>query len=398
MRRRTGIVFVTALAVTACSGGGDTAAPTSEPATVPTTEPGPFTTTAATAAPTTVRVFEDGPLADVCGDTIVLQAADFPDVGAGPLYALLGASPTVDVERQTASAPVSRADGSVEATTLEIRSGGPAVGFRSPVTLMAEDDTIHLALTSTAMAVRDRELLATTAVAATTDRSADALIVDPATHPDIDDVATLGTSGVEVRHVTDAPVISYLESIGALAGPQLVAGSDGLPASFVEAGGAVAQQGDLTVGPALLPSLPQWARPVTALPASTAGWRSLDDVLVVDATEQRLPDDCIGRFVRIVQEWIPAYTAAPTATNAVMSSVRSQFDPLTRLTPELFDAGTRLAIDGGVFDREREAASGAIETDGLDAFLVELADALGVDPVSADDLVDPTYLDPSVTR
>jgi len=393
-------MIVAALCVAACTGGSGPSAGTPE-STGPTsssTADTPAVTAASTVAPTTIPGFDDGPLADVCDDTIVVQAADFPDVGAGPVYALLGASPTIDAELQTASAPVMRADGTVESTTLEIRSGGPAVGFRSPVAVMAQDDTIHLALTSTAVAVRDRDVLVTTAVAALTDRSGDALLVDPATYPEIRDVTALGESGVEVRHVTDAPVIAYLASIGALADEQLVSGSDGLPAAFVEADGAVAQQGDLTVGPVLLPSLPQWARPVAALAASEAGWRSLDDALLVDAASDRLSDECLGRFVRIVQESISAYIADPSATNAVMSTIGSQFNPLTRLTPELFDAGTQSAIDAGVFDAERDVPSGAIDTDGLDAFLAELAAALDVEPVTADELVDPRYIDPTVTR
>ena len=361
----------------------------------------PFTTSTVDpeeVPPTTTPVFADGPLGEVCGDMIVVQASNFPDVGSGPLYAMLGDTPMVDRDRQAVSAPLVRADGTLEDVTLEIRSGGPAVGFRSSVAVMAEDDSIDLALTPMAVAVRDRALLATHAVMSLTDRSRDAVIIDPATYPDVTDLEALGAQSIEIRHITDTPVISFLAATGVVTPDQLVSGSDGLPASFVEAGGAVTQQGDLTIEPALLPALQQWGRPVTALPASASGWASLDDVLVVDSQTERVSDECLGRFVRVVQQSIGAYVADPTATNVLMSDVRSQFNPLARLTPALLDAGTRLAIDAGVFDSARPDAPGTINTDGLDAFLVDLASALAVEPVAAAELIDPRFLDRTVSR
>lgn len=394
------LVSVTALVGAACAGGSDETEPV-RPAEVTTTTDEPFTTGTPSSdapAPTTVPTFTDGPLIDVCGDTIVVQASDFPLVGNGPLYALLGVAPTIDLDRQTVSAPLTRADGTVEDVTLEIRSGGPAVGFRSAVDLMAVDDSIDMALASTADAVRDRTTLATTAVMSLTDRSSDAVIIDPVTYPSVTDLATLGAQDIEVRHVTDAPVIQFLTETGVLSADQLTPGSDELPASFVEAEGTLAQQGDVTVEPALLPVLPQWGRPVIALAASESGWASLDDMLVVDAEAERLSDECLGRLVPVVQRAIIDYLDDPTPTNALMSEVRAQFNPLERLTAELLNAGTRLAVEAGVFDLDRPDAPGTIETGRLAVFLGELASATGAVPVAVDDLVDDRFIDTTISR
>ena len=397
-RRLGGVVAIAVVFGASCSGGSDVESVDTASVTTPapTTTDAPFT--ADQAPPSTNPGFVDGPLAEVCDDTIVVQTANFPDVGSGPLYALLGDSPSVDLDREAVRAPLTRPDGTVEAVTLEIRSGGPAVEFRSPISLMADDDTIQLALASTAAALRDRSVLETQAVMSFTDRSRDAIVVDPETYPDVTDVASLGEQDIEIRHVTDAPVITFLASTGAVSTDQLVSGSDGLPASFVGAGGGIAQQGDLTVEPALLPSLPQWGRPVLALPASASGWLSLDDMLVVEADAARVSDVCLGRLVRVLQQSVAAYVADPVATNVVMSDVRSQFNPLARLTPALFDDGTRLAIDGGVFDVSRTDAPGTIDVNGLDDFLGELAAVLEVDPITADELIDDRFLDDEIAR
>ncbi|MEP6298098.1 MAG: hypothetical protein ABJ382_12295 [Ilumatobacter sp.] len=409
MGRRRARVVVAAIALAvgtaACAGGSDAVPPPSDSGPATTPVPVPVATDAFSVTseppvtdPPAAASFADGPLADVCGDSVVIQASDFPEVGLGPLYALLGPSPVVDPVRNAVSAPLVRADGVVEATTLEIRSGGPTVGFQSAVAVMADDDTIDLALDSLAVAARDRSILETHAVVPLTDRPSDAVIVAPGTHPDVTDYAALRTEGIEVRHITDAPVIRFLAATGVLSSEQLVGGSDGLPASFVEADGVVAQQGDLTIDPVLLASIPRWARPVVALPASDAGWRSLDDVLLADAVTERVSDECLGRLVRVIQQSITAYATDPEATNVVMSDVRGQFDPLEPLTPTLFDFATELAIEGAVFDLARTDAPGTVDTVGLDSFLVDLAAALEVGVVSVDDLVDDRFVDPTVSR
>lgn len=394
------------VSVAACSGAStpdpDSAGPTTTTGTdnrdAPVSSDAPVSTVPQTDPTTTFPAVEDGPLVDVCGESLVIQTSGRPSIGVGPLYALLGPSPAVDVDRQAVSGPLIRADGTVEDVDLELRSGGPGVGFRSPIAVMANDDTIDLAHASMAVAVRDRSTLSTSAVMSLTDRSHDAVIIDPATYPDISDIVAVGAQGIEVRHVTDSPVIRFLTATGALTSDQLVGGSDGGPASFVAAQGAIAQQGDLLIEPALLASLPQWGRPVTALPAADAGWLSLDDLLVADTESERLSDDCLGRLVPVVQSSIAAYVADPTPTNAVLGAIRNQFNPLDRLTPALLDDGTRLAVEAGVFDTSSNDVPGTIATDGLDAFLGELAAALDVEDVAVDELVDDRFVDPTVSR
>ena len=137
---------------------------------------------------------------------------------------------------------------------------------------------------------------------------------------------------------------------------------------------------------------------MTALPAADAGWESLDDLLLVRDDTGRLSDECLGRFTRVMQQSIAAYVGDPSAANVVMSDARMQFNPLSRLTPELMDAGTQLAIEAGVFDVDREDAPGTVPTDGLDDFVDDLATSLGVDAVASDELVDLSFLDPTIGR
>ncbi|MDA9292864.1 hypothetical protein N9Q18_00085 [bacterium] len=388
------VVVVAAVSAGACTGSDTQSIPTSTTPEVDTTEAMVSDTSSTTS--TTPRI-EDGPLGEVCPATVSIQTASLPDPAVGPLHLLLGPDQVVDVTTQRVAAPLVRVNGTVEDVVLEIRSGGPAVDFRSPLVLLAEDPGLLLAQVSTALAARDAADIASVGVVTLTDRSHDALIVDPANYPGVETVEAVRDAGIKVRHVTDEPFIAYLTATGALAAEQLVAGFDGEPAAFVQSDGAIVQQGDLLVEPALVPSLPQWGRPVTGIAAASAGWAAYDDTLAVRPGDIEDRQTCLGRLVPLIQRAIAAYGDDPGPTNVKMAELRSRFAPLARLTPELMDAGVVNGREAGVFGTETDATLGDFEMDRLEAFLPELATALGVDAVTADDLVTNEFIDPMIT-
>lgn len=385
-----------AVAATACSGSDTQSVPSPTTVEVDTSVVAVDTSTTSSTSTTTPRI-EDGPLGEVCPPTVAIQTASLPDPAVGPLHRLLGPDPIVDVTTQRVAAPLVRIDGTVEDVMLEIRSGGPAVGFRNPLVLLAEDPGLLLAQVSTAVAARDAADIASIGVVTLTDRSHDALIVDPTTHPGVETVEAVRDAGIEVRHVTEEPFIAYLAATGSLAAGQLVSGFDGEPAAFVQSGGAISQQGDLLIEPALLPALPQWGRPVTGIAAASAGWAVYDDALVARPADIDDHEVCLGRLVPVIQQAIAAYGADPGPTNMTMADLRSRFAPLARLTPELMDAGVADGREAGVFGDGTSAPLGDFETDRLEAFLPELATALGVDAVTVDDLVTNEFIDPMIT-
>ena len=392
------VAAVLALMTAGCSGSAD-----SESGTASSLAPGTAVTTPISAASersipsTTVSPgYVDGPLAEVCPSSLVVQTSGLPEATMGPLYALLGAAPVVDVEQQRTTAPLTRPDGTVEDVTLEVRSGGPAVSFRSPIAVMAEDPDVVMGLTSLSAAVDARSVLEATGVVTLTERSGAAVVFDPATYPDIETFDDIRAAAVEVHHVTDAPVVDYLRAVGALDEAQLVGGFDGEPAAFVAAQGAIAQVGDVTVDGALLPAVPQWARPVATLAAAEAGWEDFDELLMAASDDERLSDECLGRLVRVVQLAIDDYVADPAPTIELMANLRTQFNPLNRITAPVMTAGFELAIENGVFSRSADP-TGATHPATLDAFLNELTGALGVGALAPDDVVSDRFIDPTIT-
>lgn len=396
------ILCVAMVALVACTGSDADSEPppdvtTEVTVTTSTETTPPQSTTSTPATTTTLAPFEDGPLAEVCPERIVIQTAGLPGPDIGPLYQLVPGNWEVDAAAGTVAAPLVRPDGTAEDVILEIRSGGPAVGFLTPLTLLAADPTILLAQSSVAVALRDAETAPSVGVVTMTDRSRDVVIVDPATYPAVDSIEAVRDAGIEVRHVTDAPFINYLVGVGALDPAQLVGGFGSEPAAFVQSGGAIAQQGDELVEPVLIPSLPQWARPVRAIDAAGAGWDDHDDALVVRPDTVSDGRECLGRLVPIVQRAVAAYTDSPQATNALMATARSSFTPLSRLTAELMDAGVAGGIEAGIFGAGSSPTIGDFDVERLEPFLAELAEILMVEPIATEDLVSNEFVDPDVT-
>lgn len=388
-----------ALAIAAgCSGNGD-----DEPESEASGTPAPATTSTPTSAPSTVATttteapIEDGPLADVCPERVVIQTSMLPGPDVGPLYSLLQPEPEIDVAAATVSGALVRVDGTEEDVVLELRSGGPAVGFVSPLVLLDADPDILLAQTATSAALIHAATIPSMGVVSLTDRTRDVIIVDPATYPDVDSVDSVREAGIEVHHRTDDPFAAFLAGTGALDPDQLIAGFDGEPAAFVQSGGTIAQQGDALVDPVLIPSLPQWARPVLAIDPTSSGWADYDDALSVRPADVDAHADCLGRLVPVIQEATAAYAADPTEANSLMTFARAQFTPLPRLTVELMDAGVAEGVAAGVFGDGTDSTVGNFDIERLDPFVGELAEVLGVDSVSVDDLVTNEFIDPAVT-
>jgi len=378
------------IALAACSASDDSVSESelfgdaSSPSTVPT---GDLTSTEPEPIP-------DGPLAEVCPATVVIQTTGEPGVPLGPLYLLAG--PDAVVEEGAVSGPFTRADGTVDDITLVVRSGGPATGFQDAVSVAAADDTITFVHTSISAMLRRHSETAMVAVAVLTDRSHVAVLVDPVTYPGVAGLDDVAAAGIEIRHFTDAPAFEFLGSTGTLSPGQLVDGFDGGPATFVAAEGTIAQQGDLLVDPALFASLPQWSRPVTAISLGDAGWDDHDDVLAVPASALEDRSECLARVVPLVQQAIGSYADDPAATNVLLAQARTASDPLSRVTAELLDVGAEEAVALGVIGEGVDGTVGDVDADRLGPFLPELAAALGVDEVPIDELIDDSFIDPAV--
>jgi hypothetical protein len=173
-----------------------------------------------------------GPLASVCPATVVVQTSWFPEATHGSLYQLLGPGYVVDGKLKRVRGRLYD-DGRDTGLGLEIRAGGPAVGYQPVAALMRSDPSITLGQQATEEQVLGAaQRQATTAVISTLDRDPLFYGWDKKRHPDWNVITDIGQTSATVYSLR-SPDVDYLIGAGILRASQINYSYDGSPRWFM---------------------------------------------------------------------------------------------------------------------------------------------------------------------
>lgn len=269
-------------------------------------------------------------LSGVCPANIVIQTDWNPEAEHGHLYQLLGTDYTVNADQKSVSGPL-LASGKPTGVNVEIRSGGPAIGFQTVTSQMYSDTSITLGYVSTDEAIQLSDKFPTVAVFAPLDETPQMIMWDPATYPSVTDIKSLGTAlkanGGVVRYFGGAAYMEYLMSSGQLDKSVVDGSYDGTPANFVAAGGKDAQQGFGSAEPYLYQNeVKDWAKPVKYDYISNAGWDIYSSAVSVRAADLTTLTPCLTKLVPVLQQAEVDYFANPAATNKLILDLVTQFN------------------------------------------------------------------------
>ena len=218
---RLGIVVSAVLALTvACCGGGD--------------EGGSQSPAANASSDASVS------LAGTCPATIVVQTDWDPESEYGVYYHMLGPNPKVDTQHKRVTGPLV-VEGKDTGVQLEVRTGGPSIGFEPVSSQMYKDTSITLGQVSTDEAIRFSNKQATQAVVAPMEKSPFMIMWDPATYPQVNTIADIGKTDTKVLYFEGDTYMAYLTGTKVLKKSQVDGSYDGKPANFVAANGKIAQ-------------------------------------------------------------------------------------------------------------------------------------------------------------
>ncbi len=290
------LVAIATLVLAGC-GGGETAAPA-----------GP----AAAAAPA------GGPLdlAGVCPATVVMQQDWQPEAEHGAMYSVVGPDYTIDTDVKSVTGSLV-AQGVDTGVDVEVRPGGPNVGFQPVPALMYLDDTITFGAVNTDEAIVSAADQPTVAVASQMTISPQILMWDPESHPGLSTIADIAATGVPV--VTSGDVIpALLASQGLIQPAQSDTGYEGTPARFV-ADPTILQQGFATAEPYIYENeISQWAKPIGYQPLADYGYSIYPEPLAVRADKLAELTPCLEKLVPIMQQAQVDYLAEPGPTNTLI--------------------------------------------------------------------------------
>jgi hypothetical protein len=253
-----------------------------------------------------------------CPATVVIQTDWNPEAEHGAYYSMVGPDPVIDADKKTVSGPL-YSQGKPTGVNLEVRAGGPAIGFQGPVTQMYTDPTITLAFSATDGDIQVAAKTPVVAVVAPTEVNPQIVMWDPATYPKVKTIADLGKTRAVVRYFDGAGYMQYLTGSGQLKTGQIDGGYDGTPANFLAAGGKDAQQGFASAEPFIYQhDIKGWMKPVAFQLVADAGWSPYASELAVKKDSLEPLSGCLKKLVPIIQQATVDYFANPEKTNALI--------------------------------------------------------------------------------
>ena len=326
------------LTVTACGGGTPTAAP-----------PAPAAA---------------GPLAGVCPETVVVQTDWFPEAEYGAYFQMLGENPQFDSNAKKVTAPL--VDGAMPTGVhLEIRFGGPAIGYQQVSAQLYADKAITLGLVSTDEAIQNSAELATVAVAAPLETSPQMIMWDRAKHPDVRTIADLGNKGVPVLYYQTDTYMQYLLAAGLLRPEQVDGSYDGSPSRWVASGGDVAVAGFATSEPYIYKSeLGEGRSYDTELQLiADTGYPMYGQALSVRAADKDALAPCLAKLVPVVQRAQVAYATDPARANdVIVAAVQSDAGSVWSYSPGLAGFASAAMRDRKIVGNGPDATLGNFDT------------------------------------
>ena len=338
-----------------------------------------------------------------CPATISIQTDWNPEAEHGSLYEMLDPSTvTVDTDAKTVSGPL-MAGGEYTGVDLEVRAGGPAIGFQSVPAQMYTDDTITLGYVYSDEAVQNSVAQPTVGVFAPLDKTPTMIMWDPATYPDVETIEDLGKTDAFVRYFGGSAYMEYLIGSGLLKKEQTDGGYDGTPANFVAAGGKDAQQGYASAEPYIYENeVSAWMKPVKYQLINDAGWEIYP--VVVSARTEDMEDlkPCLAALVPVMQQADVDYYGDPSTANGLILDLVEQYDTGWVYSQGVADYSVETQKELGLVGNGSDEVVGNFDMDRLQKF-VDLAtpiyEGIGSAPtegLTADDIATNEFIDDSI--
>ncbi|MBB1032193.1 ABC transporter substrate-binding protein [Dietzia sp. SLG310A2-38A2] len=341
-------------------------------------------------------------LSESCPATVVVQTDWNPEAEHGHLYELLGPDPTIDAGAKSVSGPLF-ASGEYTGVDVEIRSGGPAIGFQQVTAQMYQDTDIMLGYVDSDQAVQNSLNNPTVGVFAPLDINPQMIMWDPETYPDVARIADLKDEGTRVLYFEGNAYMDYLTGEGSLDPEQVDGSYDGSPSNFVAAGGSVAQQGYASAEPFIYENeVAEWGKPVAYELLHDTGYPIYKSMMAVRSAELEDNSACLEMLVPVLQQAEVEYFSDPDRTNAVIVDAVEQFNTGWVYSAELADFAVEAMLDReivgngpdstvGNFDEERLA-----EIVGMVTGIYEAADVAIAEDVAPETIATNRFIDPAI--
>jgi len=279
-------------------------------------------------------------LASVCPKTIVWQTGWVPQAEHGPVYQMLGGSYSIDAAHKRVTGEL--IDGNVDTgVQLQVRAGGPAIGYQSVSATMYLDKSILIGGINTDESIQDSAGQPTVGIVTYDQLSPLMIMWDPKKHPTWQSISDIGKTNTKVLYFDGTTYMSYLTGSGVLKASQTDGGYDGTPAVFITQNKQPAVQGYATQDPYLYQhDIKQYLQPVKYQLVNALGYSIYPDEVSVRAADVTAKASCLKRLVPVIQRAAVAFHQQPKRTEDMIVKVSSLYNIGSPQSPGLVDYGT----------------------------------------------------------
>lgn len=342
-----------------------------------------------------------------CPATIVMQQDWQPEAEHGAMYALVGSDYTVDTEAKTVTGTLV-AQGVDTGVSIEVRPGGPNVGFQPVADLMYLDEGILVGAVTSDAAIRSAAAgRPVVAVTSQLTLSPQIYMWDPETYPGMTTIAEVAATGATI--VTSGEIIpSLLSAQGIVSMDQIDTSYEGTPQRFVT-DPSIMQQGFGTTEPFVYEhEVAQWMKPVAFQYLHELGHIAYPEPIAVRPETVTEEADCLTKLVPILQQSQIDYLTDPeltASTNALIVSLVEQYQTSWTYSAEVADFSAAAQVsDGLVTDDPASGVFGQFDPDRMreivDTYLPVLQATGSVDAgaqVDPDSLYTNEFIDPTIS-
>ena len=282
---------------------------------------------------------------------------------------------------------------------VEVRTGGPAIGFQQPIQQMYVEDDITLGYVGTDEAVFGYDDTPTLAVMAPLEKNPQIIMWDPETYPDVETIADLGETDAVVNVFAGGTFIDVFVSEGVLSADQVDPSYDGSPARWVASDGAIAQQGFASAEPYTYENeIEEWGRPVAYELIHDAGLEIYSQALAIRAGDLEELSPCLDQFIPIVQQAVVDYAADPSRANAIIIDAVEQYEDFWVYTEGLAEYSVETQLELGLVGNGPDDTVGNMEPERVQGVIDQMT-AAGMEvpeDLTAEDLITNEFIDESI--
>ena len=335
---------------------------------------------------------------DSCPDPIIIQTDWFPESEYGATYELFGGG-TYLIDNENRSVAGTLHDGEVDTGIgLEVRTGGPAIGFTPVASHMYTDTSITLGYANTEGQITRFNSAPLLSVVAPLERNPQMIMWDPDTYPDVESIADLGERDITISVFGPEVFSEVFIAQGIWSAGQVDPSYDGSPANFIASQGSIAQQGFASAEPFnYRNTYEEWGKDVKYQLLHDAGFPVYSQTLAIRSDDKVSLDACLRDLVPIIQRAVVNFSSNPDSTNALIVDAVESFNSFWVYGEEIADYSVKTQSELGLVGNGTNDVVGDMDQNRVQE-VIDLMGEAGIDTneIGPSDIFTNEYIDESI--